>query len=394
MKLAVSFFKQKLLWIGVVVVFVVIMVFGLAMMGSVIGAKPKDLPVALVILDQEVSVPGGGKVAVGKMIQEKLLSNSQLPIRWEVLGSEAEAIQGLDLQKYYGALVLPADMSADVASLQTPNPMISTVQIYVNEGMNAQAASSVKMVLQQVMQGVNTELSKQMMTQISQKMPQIPVQLAGMLLAPFSIKDQTVHPVGTNNAGGNAPNLLTQILWLGSMVTSVFVFLTAQKALQKGNSRFIVMLAQLVSGHLIVAAAASFLVWMAAAWYGMELTHLSQTWAFLLLAGSAFFLLQIALLNWIGFPAMGILVLLLFFSMPIISMAPEFLPQVAHDWLYSWIPFRFVASGLRNIMYYGGTESLTPIQQVLWSLAGGCLILLAVSTFNKIAVGEASTQQA
>jgi hypothetical protein len=51
---------------------------------------------------------------------------------------------------------------------------------------------------------------------------------------------------------------------------------------------------------------------------------------------------------------MAILVLLMFFSMPVLNMAPEFLSQTTQDWFYSWTPLRFVAVGLREVMYFGG----------------------------------------
>jgi polyferredoxin len=70
---------------------------------------------------------------------------------------------------------------------------------------------------------------------------------------------------------------------------------------------------------------------MASEWYGMEIANMLNVWLLLWLIATAFFLLQSALLNWMGLPAMGILVLLFFFSMPVLNMPPEFLPQVTQD---------------------------------------------------------------
>ena len=44
--------ETKMMWLGMVLVLIVLTVFGVAMMGSVLGSKPKEVPVALVILDQ------------------------------------------------------------------------------------------------------------------------------------------------------------------------------------------------------------------------------------------------------------------------------------------------------------------------------------------------------
>ena len=58
--------ETKMMWLGMVLVLIVLTVFGVAMMGSVLGSKPKEVPVALVILDQPAELPTGGTFAVGK----------------------------------------------------------------------------------------------------------------------------------------------------------------------------------------------------------------------------------------------------------------------------------------------------------------------------------------
>jgi YhgE/Pip-like protein len=382
--------KQKMLWIGIIVIFVVLIVFGAAMMGSVLGANPKELPVALVVLDQSAEQPTGGSLAVGEMIREKLLSNKQLPIVWEIVGSEAEARMGMDKQDYYGALVLPADLSSGLVSLTTPTPKPATVQIIVNEGMNTQASTAVKQILQQAMKGVSLELSSQLLGRIGQQSEQIPVGAAQALLTPIVVQEETVHPAGVNNASGNAPGLLTQIMWIGCLVTAILLFLVTQKTIDAGARRWTVIVSQTVMGLVVICALSGLLVWMASSWYGMELTQAVGTWVFLWLAGTAFFLLQSTLFNWIGVPAIPILILLMFFSMPVLSMAPEFLSQATQDWLYSWTPLRFVTAGLREVMYFGGLEAVTSNATVLWGIAGTFFVLLLASGAKKTKAGNSN----
>jgi YhgE/Pip-like protein len=379
-----AFVKQKMLWMGILVILVVLAVFGVAMMGSVLSAKPKNLPVALVLLDQPKELPNGESLAIGEMIKAKLVANTQLPIHWKIVGSEAEALEGLNQQDYYGALLLPADLSAGLLSLQTASPKPAVVQIIVNEGMNTQAATAVKQILQQATKEISLGLSEQVLGLLGKQMEQIPVRSALTLLKPIQIQEKVVHSVGVNNANGNAPGMLTQISWIGSLVTSMFMFLTTQKAFALGARKRGVIVSQAIVGILVSAIVSGFLVWMSSAWYGMELANRGDTWLILWLIGSSFFLLQSTLLNWIGFPAMGILVLLMFFSMPLLNMAPEFLPQVTQDWLYSWTPLRYAASGLRNVMYFAGVQPTTPNVMILWLIAGFFLITLLGSIFRKV----------
>ncbi|MCM3627860.1 DUF3533 domain-containing protein [Paenibacillus glycanilyticus] len=378
-----AIFKQKILWIGVLVITLVLTVFGLAMMGSVLGTKPHNVPVALVVLDEPVDLPTGDKLAVGEMIKQQLTSNTQLPISWKLVSSEAEAREGMNSRDYYGALVLPKDLSAGVASLTSPTPAPATVQIISNEGMNTQAATVVKQGLGQVMKMVSLELSKSTLGQLSQRSDQIPAATAAALLAPLQVTEETVHPVGANNASGNAPGLMTQIMWMGSLVTAMMLFLASNNAKKTTGRKWGVQLLQPIVGIALVGGASGFLVWMANAWYGMEMTAAVDTWLFLWLGGSMFYLLQSMLLNWIGLPAMAILILLMFFSMPILNMPVEFLSGTTHDLLYSWTPLRFVTGGLREIMYFGGMDAVGTNAAVLWSIAGGCLILLLAAGVKK-----------
>lgn len=133
-----SILRQKFVWIGTAVVLAVLMIFGLAMMGSVLGAKAKSLPVALVVLDRPVDVPGGGQLALGETVKEKITGIAQLPVKWRAMPTEEDAKAALDRQDVYGALVIPADFSAGVASIQSAEPKPAVVKLYVNEGMNSQ----------------------------------------------------------------------------------------------------------------------------------------------------------------------------------------------------------------------------------------------------------------
>ncbi|WP_339321167.1 ABC transporter permease [Paenibacillus sp. FSL W8-0194] len=371
--------KQKMTWLGLAIVLVALVVFGAAMMGSVLGSKPKELPVALVILDRPAGLPNGETLAVGEKIRDQMLSNRALPLAWHVVDSEEKAREGLDKREYYGALVLPSDLSSGMLSLSTPSPIHPKVKIIANEGMNAQASTVVRQVLGQAMNLISRELAQQLLGQVGQQTGQVPVETAKAFMAPMNVQEEVVHPPGANHASGNAPGLLIQIMWIGSLVTGVVMFLTSRKAVAAGSRRWTVSALQAIAGLVIAGIASGFTLWMASSWYGMELVNTGEIWLFLWLAGSAFFLLQSSLLNWIGFPAMPLLVLLMFFSLPLLNMAPEFLSQATREWIYSWTPLRFAAEGLREAMYFGGLGAASSNVFVLWGVAGGFLALLLAS---------------
>ncbi|MGG1314381.1 hypothetical protein [Cohnella laeviribosi] len=161
------------------------------------------------------------------------------------------------------------------------------------------------------------------------------------------------------------------------------IFFLAAKAARRAGGKWGAVTGQAITGLVLSAGASGFLVWMAVSWYGMEMKDVTGVWLFLWLTASAFFLMQSALFNWLGIPAVAILVLLLFFSLPILNLAPEFMPQATQEWLYSWTPFRYVASGLRNLMYFGGEHGMGLPYTVLWSIAGVSLAVVLASGLRK-----------
>ncbi|MBB6731395.1 YhgE/Pip domain-containing protein [Cohnella zeiphila] len=373
-----NFFKQRLLWIGVAGVTVLAIVFGLALMGSIAGAKPKEVPVALAVLDQGAQAGGGQELNAGQMIRENLLALKGLPVSWQVVSSEEEARAAIDRQDVYGALIIPADLSQGLLSLASPNPKPAALKILVNEGSNAQAALLVQQVLGQAADTIGAELAGQVLAMAGQQTGQVPVEVAKALLAPVTVEKESLHAAGANNAGGNAPTMLIQVTWLGSLFAGVFLFLAGRKAKEAGSGSWAALSGQAIAGLLLMPAVSGLLVWMASSWYGMEMAR-GDVWLYLWLTGTAFFLLQSALLNLIGVPAVGLLALLFFFSMPVLNLAPEFLPDATKDWLYSWTPLRYAAQGLRSLMYFGGEGRLADSRAVLWWLAGICFAVLLAS---------------
>ena len=92
-------------------------------------------------------------------------------------------------------------------------------------------------MLGQAMKMAGAQLSKQALTMISVQTDMLPVTTAQALLTPFEVHEEIVHPVGVNHASGNAPGMLVQILWIGCLIISVFLFQALQKAVADGSSR-------------------------------------------------------------------------------------------------------------------------------------------------------------
>ena len=49
-----------------------------------------------------------------------------------------------------------------------------------------------------------------------------------------------------------------------------------------------------------------------------------------------------AVLSLVGLKGIGLFALLLFFGAPLLSLAPEMLSPFYQDWVYSWLPMKFM----------------------------------------------------
>ncbi|MGD7008817.1 YhgE/Pip domain-containing protein [Metabacillus sp. 84] len=391
MKTVKTYFTQKMFWGGLAGLAAAALIFTFALMGSNVNPAPKDLPVALVMKDQGVQLPNGQKLEIGKLMQEKVTGNKDLPIKWTVLDSEREAKEKLDDRAYYAALIIPAEFSEHAASLQSPEPVQAEAKLLVNQGKNLNAANSVAAIMDKVFTGVNKEISGQMLAQMkAQKVMLTPDQVP-QAAERISLNTENVNPVGDNNAGGNSPGMMTQILWLTTIISSIVIYLGLKKALG-GRVTPSSLAVQLAAGFIFVSLNSLIILWIATGMLGLEVPDFGETYGFMIFTAFMFFLMQGALLNWIGFGAMPVLILLFFFSSPVLNMPPEFLPEATRTWLLSWIPFTHSVEGFKTLFFFEG-NGFEEQRWILGMIGLGSFAVMAVSTAKGLVKKESARQE-
>lgn len=116
------------------------------------------------------------------------------------------------------------------------------------------------------------------------------------LNSPIISESTTVHSVGTHSSSGNAPASISQISWISVLIGSIFLYLAAKKVKTKRDG------------------------------IGVTVAQLSN--------GAA------------------ICMLIFFFTNPILIMAKELIPKPTYNLIYQWVPLRFSADGLRDILFF------------------------------------------
>ncbi|WP_158289499.1 YhgE/Pip domain-containing protein [Paenibacillus flagellatus] len=379
-----QYFAQKSVWAGLLAVVAIVALLGWAFVGSTVNPVPKRIPVALVAADKGADVPGKGRMNIGDVLKQKLTTEmtptgEKSPFEWTVLDDEQAAAEGLDRQTFYAVVVLPETLSADFVALLSPQPKPAEVRVLVNQGKSGVAATMVTQAVGKMLEGANAALREQALGQLQQmKGDAVSIAQAKALAAPLAVTFQTVHPILPNTANGNAPVVLTQLAWISALAATVLLFVAAGKAGAGASGGWGIAASQLIAGLAYAVVASAAILAVVGGLFGLDVPDVTETGLFLTLAVYSFFLLQSAIVNWIGLKGMPVLVLLFFFGLPILNLPPEFLPDAARDWLYSWIPFRFSAEGLRDLFYFRqGLNVGGPASVLGWIAAAGAVVLLA-----------------
>ncbi|MGZ9869217.1 YhgE/Pip domain-containing protein [Priestia endophytica] len=374
--------KNKLLFISPLVVLLVIALFGLTLIPSV-QQKPKNLPIALVNEDIGVVIPHQGKVNMGNTITNMLKKNITStdgevpPVKWSDVESKEDVLKGLDNQEYYGALIIPKNFSQKQSSLMTSKPEKPEISILINQGMNPVAAN----VTSQMLNTMGDNLENGIQTQVLQGLAKQNVSLKAnqltVLTDPLQVNVKNVNGVGTASMNGNAPVALFQPLWMSSIAGAVVLFFVANSlTFVNKKQKLYTVLTQVLAGTVLSLVAGFGLTWIADL-LGIRISNFMDISLFLTITYFAFFLLITAVLSWLGMKGIPIFVLILFFGAPLLSMAPEMMSTFYRDYIYSWLPIRFMVEGLRELFFFHqGFSFSSPTSILLWIALGSFLMLI------------------
>ncbi|PGY09298.1 YhgE/Pip domain-containing protein [Bacillus sp. AFS031507] len=377
-------FKNKLVLLSPIIALAVIFIFSLTLFPSV-QPQPKNLPIAIVNEDEGVQIPNQPEMNMGKTIVEAMQKNSKATtdedtaVKWVEVITAEEAQKGMDNQKYYAALVIPKDFSAKQASLRTQAPSSPEVQIYINQGMNTAASTMAGQVLNGVVDNMNNKIRTQLLDGFEKQGATLTAKQAASLATPISKTVTNVNEIGTNSASGNSPVSLFQPLWIGSLAGAAIIFIAVSKlSITNRKENLIAKIGQILIGVVVSLVVGFGLTWLAGDMVGLHIPQFTDTALFLSITSFCFFLMISAVLSCLGIRSIGIFALLLFFGAPLLSMAPEMMSPFYRDWIYSWLPMRFMIQGLRDLFFFGkGLTWSSSVSTLVWIGAVSMVIILA-----------------
>ena len=325
-------------------------------------SSPKDLPIGLVLEDE-----GNMGQTFVEMIQKNPQATKESPFKWVVFKNEQDMNEKLANQELYGAIYIPKDFSEKYASFQTPTPTSATLKIYISQGENANVATMVTQALSTMVEKMNDNVSAQLLAVTEKNNISLNANQARTYTTPIQSELVNVHETGKLS---NAPLSFFQPIWISSLISAILLWFTGR------NCKFNTVLEQLkfrVFQALIAIIIGLFggylLTWYSTWMLDYEFADVHHVALFLSLTCATFILLILAITTWIQFASLPIFILLMFFGLPLLQIAPEMLPSFYTDWIYPWLPFRFMFEGLKEILFFSGE---------LWSSAAVTLCWIAV----------------
>ena len=367
------FFNRKALGV-VLMVLVIHLLLAYASFGPTATSELKEMPIGFLNSDE-----GMAGENLGLVFEKAVTGADSEMIKWINYDSLSAMHEAFENKELYGGLVLPPNLTESIFSMQGEAPQQAMVKVILNEGMNVTGANTVQTIIAGTLNEMNQEIRNDMLGNMQNMGLLLQPEQVSVLAEPLVQQVEKVNPVG-GQARGQLPLIFTVLLWLGSLIGSLLIWLMLHSKDQLA-ARFVGT--QLLSG-VFLAVIQAFSTMAVVGWLmGMELVNYGYLIMFLMITAFVFFLIQSSVLNWLGFKGWPLLILIWLFGLPVVSLPPEFLSNFYKSAIYSWIPFRFSVEGLSSTLFFDAGGNLSSMLAVL-AVIGAVFLLLILASYYRL----------
>lgn len=419
-----NIFKNKLLWIAPIATMIILVIFSLAFYPAY-NPKPKDLPIGILNEDKGTTIQDKN-VNIGKKLEDKLLDSDSNKIKWVKVDSEKDLEKDLKDQKIFGVAIIDKDFSKDamsktqkvvmdskkeemqqkVASGEIPPQVVQQMKqkmgnqqvevkqakfkTIVSEGSSLQGSQIASAVLTGMGDNINAQITKQSLETLTSQNVKVNAADINGLTNPVKVDNEKLNKVKDHQAGGNAPFLMFMPIWIGSIVTSILLFF----AFRTSNNivvqhRIIASIGQMIFA-VVAAFAGSFVyIYFMQGVQGFDFDHPNRIAIFVAFAILGFVGLILGVMVWLGMKSVPIFFILMFFSMQLVTLPKQMLPESYQKYVYDWNPFTHYATSVRELLYLNHHIELN---STMWMFIG-FIIFGAVSSLVSAIVRKHSTKR-
>ncbi len=419
-----NIFKNKLLWIAPIATMIILVIFSLAFYPAY-NPKPKDLPIGILNEDKGTTIQDKN-VNIGKKLEDKLLDSDSNKIKWVKVDSEKDLEKDLKDQKIFGVAIIDKDFSKDamsktqkvvmdskkeemqqkVASGEIPPQVVQQMKqkmgnqqvevkqakfkTIVSEGSSLQGSQIASAVLTGMGDNINAQITKQSLETLTSQNVKVNAADINGLTNPVKVDNEKLNKVKDHQAGGNAPFLMFMPIWIGSIVTSILLFF----AFRTSNNivvqhRIIASIGQMIFAVVAVFAGSFVYIYFMQGIQGFDFDHPNRIAIFVALAILGFVGLILGVMVWLGMKSIPIFFILMFFSMQLVTLPKQMLPESYQKYVYDWNPFTHYATSVRELLYLNHHIELN---STMWMFIG-FMIFGAVSSLISAIVRKHSTKR-
>lgn len=384
--------NKKLVWFIPVAVVLILVILATAFYPAY-NPKPKDIPMAILDEDNGIEVQGN-TTNIGKNLADNLKKSDSEAVNWKSVKNKKELEKGLKDNKYIGAIVFEKDFSKNAisnaqskimtekqneikekiksgelspeqikamqekmgnSSQEVPEPKQARIETIINQGSNAQVSNIAQQALSKITDQLNNQISKQNVELLAKNKIDLPSNQFDNFVNPVKVETTTLNKVKDHQGNGNAASAMFTPVWFSAMITAVLTFLTFKNrdklVSQKDKLWFI---SKIILSVTIAAFAGAFVyVYYTGGVLNFDFNQPFDTAIFIAIAILGFASLILGVMVWIGFGAIPIFILYLFFTMQAVMLPKVMVPKFYQDYIIPWSPFYHYIDTLKGLLYNG-----------------------------------------
>jgi YhgE/Pip-like protein len=389
--------KKKLVWIIPIAVVLILMILATAFYPAY-NPKPKDVPMAILNEDNGIKVQGNS-TNIGKNLADNLKKSDNETINWKSVKNKKELEKGLNNNKYIGAIVFEKDFSKNAisnaqnkimtekqedikekiksgelspeqikamqekmgnGSQEIPKPKQAHIKTIINQGSNSQVSNIAQQGLSKITDQLNKQISKQNVELLAKNKIDLPSNQFDNFVNPVKVETTTLNKVKDHQGNGNAASAMFTPIWFSAMITAVLSFLTFKNRDKLASHKDRLLFISKIALSIIIAAFAGAFVYVyyTGGVLNFDFNQPFDTALFIAIAILGFAALILGLMVWIGFGAIPIFILYLFFTMQAVMLPKVMVPEFYQNYILPWSPFYHYLNTLKDLLYNGSSLSM------------------------------------
>jgi YhgE/Pip-like protein len=357
----------------------------------------RNMPLALVNEDQGAVL--GQRLDFGTQVAAQIRAPSPAlgsKVKWTLLPSRKEALDGIAHDRYFAALVIPADFSQRLVRIGEPTsqqPIAAQIEVLANPASGSYAGTFSQTVATTAVNTVSQLASARLADALTAAKIKLTPAAARVLGQPVEATVTIAHPIGRNTGRGIAPFYFAVVLTLAGIIGATIAGTAVDIAAGRVSLDLLghevrrphlettahALWRNKLGATLVIAVASGWLItWMAVGLLGMQVANVWALGTFATLAVTMSSMITLTLL--IAFGIAGELLAVFFttiFGVPSAGgvYPPQALPPFFR-FLHGWLPLRYVTDGARALIFFNGAD--VGLRRAAWVLAGYAVAALAL----------------